>query len=100
MRGRDLEHDMRAREWFHSLTMLPGAWATGPPCGGSISHCPPRCGRISVEVRDRTVEVDLVQRPHHASKFLRTLNRLPVIHRTMAMNLPELVADPERSTRK
>jgi tRNA(His) guanylyltransferase len=26
MRGRDLERDMRAREWFHSLTLLPGAW--------------------------------------------------------------------------
>jgi 2-polyprenyl-6-methoxyphenol hydroxylase-like FAD-dependent oxidoreductase len=31
---------------------------------------------------------------------LRTLNLLPVVHRTMAMNLSELVADPERGTRK
>ncbi|GAA3936756.1 tRNA(His) guanylyltransferase Thg1 family protein [Actinomadura viridis] len=27
MRTRDLETRMREREWFHSLTLLPGAWA-------------------------------------------------------------------------
>jgi 2-polyprenyl-6-methoxyphenol hydroxylase-like FAD-dependent oxidoreductase len=31
---------------------------------------------------------------------LRVLNRLPAVHRTMAMNLSELAADPQRNPRK
>ncbi|MCW2919241.1 MAG: tRNA 5-guanylyltransferase [Actinomycetia bacterium] len=37
MRGRDLETDMRAREWFHSLTLLPGAWTIIRVDGRSFS---------------------------------------------------------------
>jgi 2-polyprenyl-6-methoxyphenol hydroxylase-like FAD-dependent oxidoreductase len=32
--------------------------------------------------------------------LLRTLDRIPAVHRTMAMNLSELATDPERTARK
>src|SRR5688500_14675354 len=35
---RDLEERMRAREWFHSLTLLPGAWAVVRVDGRSFSR--------------------------------------------------------------
>ncbi|MCW2886606.1 MAG: tRNA 5-guanylyltransferase [Streptosporangiaceae bacterium] len=38
MRGRDLETDMRAREWFHSLTLPPGAWTIVRVDGRSFSR--------------------------------------------------------------
>jgi tRNA(His) 5'-end guanylyltransferase len=38
MRGRDLERDMRAREWLHTLTVLPGAWVIIRVDGRSFSR--------------------------------------------------------------
>lgn len=35
---KDLEARMRAREWFHSLTLLPGAWAVVRVDGRSFSR--------------------------------------------------------------
>jgi tRNA(His) 5'-end guanylyltransferase len=35
---RELEERMRAREWFHSLTLLPGAWAVVRVDGRSFSR--------------------------------------------------------------
>ncbi|MET8139449.1 tRNA(His) guanylyltransferase Thg1 family protein [Sphaerisporangium sp. NPDC005288] len=38
MNGNELEARMRAREWFHSLTLLPGAWAVIRVDGRSFSR--------------------------------------------------------------
>lgn len=35
---KDLETRMRAREWFHSLTLLPGAWTVIRVDGRSFSR--------------------------------------------------------------
>ncbi|MEV5746588.1 tRNA(His) guanylyltransferase Thg1 family protein [Actinoallomurus sp. NPDC052308] len=38
MRSNELEARMRALEWFHSLTVLPGAWAVIRVDGRSFSR--------------------------------------------------------------